>query len=85
VGRLLVANVLRLIIALSVGLAIVFALLTMVGLALAAFSLVEIRHQGDIAVMAVCVLAVLLAGARLAYLTLGRIVELGPADERGAR
>jgi hypothetical protein len=73
VGRLVIARALRLIVTLCIGLAIVFAILTVVGLARG-----DVVQPMYIAAMAVGVVALLLAVARLAYLALARIVDLGP-------
>jgi hypothetical protein len=73
VGRLVIARALRLIVTLCIGLAIVFAILTVVGLARG-----DVAQPMYIAAMAVGVVALLLAVARLAHLALGRIVDLGP-------
>ena len=73
-GRLLVAHALRLIVALCVGLAIVCSILTVVGLALG-----DVTHPWYIVGVGICSVLLLLAFARIAYLALGRLVDLGPA------
>jgi hypothetical protein len=74
VGRLLVAHALRLIVALCVGLAIVCSILTVVGLALGG-----VTHPWYMAGAGIFTVLLLLAFARIAYLALSRLVDLGPA------
>jgi len=74
VGRLVLAHALRLIVALCVGLSIVFSLLTVIGLALG-----EVTEPAYIAAVAVGAVAVLLSIARLAHLLLARLVKVGPS------
>ncbi len=80
-SRLLIAQVLRLIIALCVGLAIVAVVLTLVGLALAITDGQQIGHMGYLVAMTVGVVLLLLAVARLAHLAIARVVDLGPSSK----
>jgi hypothetical protein len=73
VGRLVIAHALRLIVVLCVGLSIVFAVFTVVGLALG-----DVVRPGYIAATAIGAVALLLSIARLAHLMLARLVDLGP-------
>jgi hypothetical protein len=75
------AYVLRVIVAFSIGLAVVIAFIAAASLALAAFGRLELSGGygiGTVVLMSVGVVALALAVSRLAHLALGRIVDLGP-------
>ena len=78
VARLLIAQALRVVVALCLGLAIVASTLTLVGLALAATGSQRIGHLGYLVAMTVGVVVLLLALGRLAHIALARVAHLEP-------
>lgn len=78
-GRLLLAHVLRVVVVVCLAVAIVISAISVVGLALATLGKDQLGGAygaADLALMWGAALAVLLAISRLAYLALGRIVNL---------
>lgn len=82
--RLLVAQVLRLITSLGIGLALILTMITLVGIGVALFGDEEAGGFGlaDIVPMWLGSVILLLSISRLAYLALGRIVDLSDSADR---
>lgn len=78
-SRLLLAHVLRLIAVVCLTVAIVISVITLAGLGLALTGKLGLRGvAGELVLIWAVALAVLLSVSRLAYIALGRIVDLGP-------